>query len=277
MKKLLTLILLLTVQFTFGQTASKLNYGSNANAGHYVSLEGVKLYYEEYGKGTPLVLLHGNGGNIEFMTPQIEYFSKKYRVIAMDCRGRGKSELGKDSLTYMQMTKDLNALLNYLHIDSTYIIGRSDGGIIALLLGIYYPDKAIRIAAFGANLTPDSNALYDFQGIIDDRKHADDMLAKHDTTNNWYLIQQRNRLMEFQPHITVSDLQKIKCPVLILTCDRDMIKEEHSLFIYRNIPKSNLCIFNGETHGVTKLNPILFNTTVDKYFSEPYKGEEIRK
>src|SRR6478672_3883644 len=142
MKKLFTAIFLLMVQFTFGQIVSELDHDSNVNAGKYVSLEGVKLYYEEYGKGTPLVLIHGNGGNLEFMTPQIEYFSKKYRVIAMDCRGRGKSELGKDSLTYMQMTKDLNALLNYLHIDSTYIIGRSDGGIIALLFGIYYPDKA---------------------------------------------------------------------------------------------------------------------------------------
>ena len=123
----------------------------------------------------------------------------------------------------------------------------------------------------------EENALYDFEGIAVNRKHADEMLAKHDTTENWYLLQQRMRLMEFQPHITPADLKRIKCPVLILSCDRDMIKEDHSLFIYRNIPKSNLCIFNGETHWITKTNPTLFNTTVDKYFSKPYEGEEIRK
>jgi pimeloyl-ACP methyl ester carboxylesterase len=86
----------------------------------------------------------------------------------------------------------------------------------------------------------------------------------------------RNRLIEFQPHISASDLHKIKCPVLILSCDRDLIPEGHTLFIYRNIPRANLCIFPGENHYVTKNNPILFNSAVAKYFSEPFKGEELR-
>jgi pimeloyl-ACP methyl ester carboxylesterase len=276
-KKLLTFTLLLFPQFTFGQIASKFNYGSNAEAGHYATLNGIKIYYEEYGTGVPLVVLHGNGGNIAFMTPQIEYFAKKYRVIAMDCRGRGKSELGNDSLTYVQMMNDVNLLLDYLHIDSTYIIGRSDGAIIALLLGIYYPQRAIKIAAFGANLNPGHDAFYDDDEISKEREHAERMLAIHDTTENWYLIRQRYRLMEFQPSITPLDLQKIKCPVLVLACDRDMIREEHSLNIYRSIPKSNLCFFNGETHDISVTNPLLFNTTIEKYFSEPYKDNKARK
>jgi pimeloyl-ACP methyl ester carboxylesterase len=253
-------------------------YGNNKNAGNFIAVNGIKLYYETYGKGAPLVLIHGNGGNIAYMKPQIEYFSKNYKVIVVDCRGRGKSELGKDSLTYMQMTKDIIGLLNSLHLDSTYVIGRSDGGIIALLMAIYYPDKVKKVAAFGANLTPDTTALYSFsyKEVIRDRKHADEMIAKNDTSQNWYIIQQRNRLMEFQPHISAIDLHKIKCPVLILSCDRDLIPEEHTLFIYRNIPKANLCIFTGENHFVTKNNPVLFNSAVAKYFSEPFKGEELR-
>jgi hypothetical protein len=77
------------------------NYGNNLKVGKFLFINGVNLYYEVYGNGNPLVLLHGNGGNIEGMKYQIEYFSKNYRVIAMDCRGRGKSELGKDTLTYI--------------------------------------------------------------------------------------------------------------------------------------------------------------------------------
>ncbi len=83
--------------------------------------------------------------------------------------------------------------------------------------------------------------------------------------------------MEFQPHISADDLRRIQAPVLVLSCDRDVIKEEHTLFIYRNIPKGNLCIFPGETHWITGTNPSLFNSTVAKYFSDQYKGEEIRK
>jgi pimeloyl-ACP methyl ester carboxylesterase len=254
-------------------------YGNNSKAGNYAAINGIRLYYEMYGDGAPLVLIHGNGGNIAGMKEQIAYFSKRYKVIVPDCRGRGKTELGKDSLTYMQMTEDIASLLDHLHVDSSYIIGRSDGGIIALLMGIHFPTKVKKIAAFGANISPDTTAAYPFlfEGISKERIHAEEMIARKDTTQNWYLIQQRNRLMEFQPHISADDLRRIQSPVLILSCDRDLIKEEHTLFIYRNIPRCNLCIFPGETHWITNTNPTLFNSTVEKYFSEPYRGEEIRQ
>jgi pimeloyl-ACP methyl ester carboxylesterase len=253
-------------------------FGDNKEAGNFIDIDGVKIYFEIYGEGEPLVLIHGNGGNIAYMKPQIEYFKKKYKVIVMDCRGRGKSELGFDSLTYMQMTKDIVAILNFLNLDSTYVIGRSDGGIIALLLAINYPDKVQKVAAFAANLTPDTSALYPYfyDQVKSGRKQADEMIAIYDTSQDWKVLQQRNRLMEFQPQITASDLHRIKCPVLILSCDRDIIQEEHTLFIYRNISKANLCIFTGENHYITNNNPVLFNTTVDKYFNEVFKGEELR-
>jgi pimeloyl-ACP methyl ester carboxylesterase len=164
-------------------------------------------------------------------------------------------------------------------LDSAYLVGRSDGGIIALLLGIYFPEKVKKIAAFGANLCPDTTAGYPFliSQVHKDRIHAEEMIARNDTTKNWFLIKQLDRLMEFQPHISVTDLRKIKSPVLILSSDRDVIKEEHTLFIYQNIPKANLCIFPVETHWITIENPTLFNTTVQKFFSEPYRGNEIRK
>jgi pimeloyl-ACP methyl ester carboxylesterase len=253
-------------------------YGNNKATGNFLTVDGAKQYYEVYGQGEPLVLIHGNGGNIAYMKPQIEYFAKKYKVIVMDCRGRGKSELGKDSLTYTQMAKDIVAILNYLHLDSTYIVGRSDGGILALLLAIDYPQKVKKAVAFAANLTADTIGLYSFnyEELKRDRRHADEMIAKKDTTQNWKVIQQRNRMMEFQPSITARDLNKIKCPVLVMSTDRDIIPEEHTLFIYCNISKGNLCILTGENHYVTKNNPDLFNSIVAKYLVDNYKGEELR-
>jgi pimeloyl-ACP methyl ester carboxylesterase len=196
----------------------------------------------------------------------------------MDCRGRGKSDLGKDSLTYTQITKDIIGILDYLHLDSTFVVGRSDGGIIALLMAIYYPEKVKKAVSFAANLTPDNTALYPsfYNEVLIERIQADEMLAKKDTTQNWKVIQQRNRMMEFQPHISATDLQRIKCPVLVMSTDRDVIREEHTLFIYRNIAKANLCILIGENHYVTMNNPKLFNETVDKYLNVSFKGEEMR-
>ena len=280
-KFILTLFILAFIisKFVKAQTNPKaIDYGNNKKAGNYITINGAKQYFEIYGEGAPLVLIHGNGGNIAYMKPQIEYFTKKYMVIVMDCRGRGKSELGNDSLTYTQITKDIVGILDYLHLDSTNVVGRSDGGIIALLMGIYYPEKVKKAVAFAANLTSDNKALYPsfYSEVVKERKQADEMLAKKDTTQNWKIIQQRNRMMEFQPHISAMDLQKIKCPVLVMSTDRDIVREEHTVFIYRNIAKANLCILTGETHYVTKNNPDLFNTTVEKYLNEAFKGEELR-
>jgi pimeloyl-ACP methyl ester carboxylesterase len=275
---LLSMIFLLTISVNAQTDLKAIPYGNNKATGNYITIDGAKQYYEVYGQGEPLVLIHGNGGNIEYMKPQIEYFAKTYKVIVMDCRGRGKSELGKDSLTYTQMTKDIVGILNYLHLDSTYVVGRSDGGILALLLAINYPQKVKKAVAFAANLTADTIGLYSFyyEEVKRERRQADDMISKKDTTQNWEVIQQRNRMMEFQPNITVTDLNRIKCPVLVISTDRDIIPEEHTLFIYRNISKANLCILTGENHYVTKNNPDLFNSIVGKYLEDNYKGEELR-
>ncbi|MFZ7116601.1 MAG: alpha/beta fold hydrolase [Bacteroidota bacterium] len=277
--RLLFICILFSIAANAQTTVTEIPYGNNNVAGNYITLDGAKLYYEVYGKGEPLVLIHGNGGNIEYMKPQIEYFSKKYKVIVPDCRGRGKSELGNDSLTYAQMAKDISGILDHLKIDSAYIVGRSDGGILTLLLAIDFPKKVKKAVAFAANLSPDTIGLYPFsyEEIKTDRRNADEMLAKNDTTKNWKVIQQRNRMMEFQPHITKTDLGKIKCPVLVMTTDRDVIPEEHSLFIYRNIQKGNLCILTGEKHSVTKNNPELFNSVVAKYLTDEFKGDDLRR
>jgi pimeloyl-ACP methyl ester carboxylesterase len=256
----------------------KIPYGDNKEVGKYVTLNRAKHYYEVYGNGAPLLLIHGNSTPTKGWAPQIEYFSKKYKVYSIDCRGRGKSELGKDSLTYMQQAKDMAAFIREMKLDSVYIVGKSDGGIIAILLGIYYPEKIKKMVAFGANMEPDSNALYPntVMECHDERMKADKMLAKGDTTKNWLIEQQRYRMMEFQPHITAKDLQTINVPILVMSTDRDLIKEEHTFFIYKNIPKANLCILPNEKHGIAKLNPDLFNAIVDKYLSESYKGNEYR-
>src|SRR5215217_7872525 len=190
----------------------------------------------------PLLLIHGNVTGIKGWAAQIDYFAKKYKVYAIDCRGRGKSDLGADTLSYIQQAKDMAAFIASLKLEAVSIIGKSDGGIIAILMGIYFPAHIAKIVSFGANMQPDTTAMYaqPVAEIKRDRIKADKMLAAKDTTQNWYLIQQRNRMMEFQPHITARELHKIEVPVLVLSCDRDVIKEEHTFFIYRNIKNANL-------------------------------------
>jgi pimeloyl-ACP methyl ester carboxylesterase len=254
-------------------------YGDNKNAGKYISLNGVKHYYETYGEGKPLLLIHGNTTGIKGWAPQIEFFSKKYKVYAIDCRGRGKSDLGKDTLSYSQQAEDITAFIKLLKLESVSVIGKSDGGIIAIMMAIYHPEHLEKIVAFSANMQPDGLYPESVAEIKAERLNAEKMLAVKDTSKDWELERQKNRMMEFQPHITAEDLQKIKIPVLVISTDRDVIKEEHTLFIYKNIPKANLVFISGEGHRVPRQNPKLFNEAVDKFLSEPFKeyGDRFKK
>lgn len=248
-------------------------YGNNESVGKYVEMNGAKIYYEEYGKGEPLLLIHGNGSSIVRMGNQIDYFKTKYRVIIADNRGQGKSELKTDSLTYDQIAKDWDGLVNYLKLDSLSIIGWSDGGIVALKMGIKGKLKIKKIVAMGANLRPDSTAVHSWaiNNVMKEREIVESKIIEKDTTQNWNLQKQLLGLLGEQPNIPTSDLSKIKAQVLIIAGDEDIIRGDHSLEIYENIPKAQLCIMPGETHFAPASNPQLFNEIAYKFLSEPFK------
>jgi pimeloyl-ACP methyl ester carboxylesterase len=248
-------------------------YGNNESVGKYAEINGAKIYYEEYGEGEPLLLIHGNSGDIKSMGNQIDYFKSKYRVIIADNRGQGKSELKTDSLTYTQITKDWDGLVNHLKLDSINIIGWSDGGIVGLKMGVSGKSKIKKIVAMGANLRPDTTAVNSWapNSVKKRELKAKKMLAKGDTSKDWRLILQRYGLLLYQPNISHNDLKKIKSSVLIIAGDKDIIKNEHTVEIFENIPNAHLCIMPGETHFTPASNPALFNEIANKFISEPFK------
>ncbi|MFC5044305.1 alpha/beta fold hydrolase [Aquimarina hainanensis] len=247
-------------------------YGNNPIAGKYVTVNGAKIYYEEYGTGKPMFLIHGNGGSIKDMGNQIDYFKSKYRVIIADNRGHGKSELKTDSLTYTQIAHDWSELATKLRIDSLHIIGWSDGGIVSLLMGIYHPSKTKKIAAMGANLRPDTTAVYPWavNWVKDTRKLVAQKIKDKDSSQNWEQQRQQLGLLGDQPMISIASLQTISAPVLIIAGDKDIIREEHTVEMYQNIPNAHLCILPGETHFTPATDPDTFNKTVETFFNKPF-------
>ena len=112
------------------------------------------LYYEEFGDGFPLILLHGNGEDHMYFKYQIEYFSREYRVIAIDTRGHGRSPRGDGEFTLSRFADDLYMFMTAHGIEKTYILGFSDGGNIALIFALRYPDMVERLILNGANIDP---------------------------------------------------------------------------------------------------------------------------
>ena len=133
-----------------GQTKIAVKYGSNSAAGQTFTHDGVRLYYEVYGRGEPILIVHGNGDSIADLAAQIAFFRQRHKVIAMDSRDQGRSGDSTDKLTYEKMSDDLAALLDHLKIGQADVLGWSDGGTEALLLAIRHPAKVRKIAVMGA-------------------------------------------------------------------------------------------------------------------------------
>jgi pimeloyl-ACP methyl ester carboxylesterase len=251
---------------------SRVPYGANEQAGHTVTVNGIRLYYETYGKGRPLLLIHGNGGSIGGARCQIPYFSRSYRVIVTDSRAHGRTEDGTGPLTYEQMADDLAAMLRQTNTGPVDIIGQSDGAILGLLLAIHHPALVSKLVAFAPNLRPDNTALVDWflPSTIKARDDAEAMLAKGDRSQNWSRIKRQNQLMLDEPHIPVADLRRIEAPTLLMGSDEDAITLEHFIEMYRALPKGHLAILPGTTHVALVQKPELFNSTAERFLKEPF-------
>ena len=159
------------------------------------------------------------------------------------------------------MADDVNKVLQQLGIDSANVWGHSDGGIVGLLLAIHYPGKVKRLLATGANLRPDSTAvepgLFPLLNVMEQQVKADSIRYKQ-----FLLLVQ-------QPNIPLRDLQKIKSDVLIMAGDRDAIRVEHTMEIFKNIPGALLSILPGTTHFVYADRPQWFKEILYDFFDNP--------
>ncbi|WP_312286951.1 alpha/beta fold hydrolase [Chryseobacterium gleum] len=231
--------------------------------GKFMDVNGIKLYYEVYGEGEPVLLLHGNGQSISAFMNQKDTFAKKYKVIIVDCRERGKSTYDKTKeLTFDIQTEDLKLFLEKLNIKKTKILGWSDGGILALSMAMKYPQMVDKIACSGANIYP--------EGVKDDElKSMKEMLASLIKENkdhkNDILIDLLNLDLKY-PNWKYEDLNKIQCPSLIIAGDKDIIKTEHTVKIAESIPHGQLAIIPNSGHFVPEEKPELFNELVIDFF-----------
>ena len=250
-------------------SAAKVQYGSNAAAGHTFTHDGVKLYYEVYGSGEPLLIIHGNGGSIRDVRRQIAYFRTKYKVIAMDSRDQGKSGDSQGALTYEKMAGDLAALIDHVSVGPVNILGWSDGGIEALILGMKYPLKVKKIVAMAANLNPSSEALQP-EAISLLKQFITSMPADDKLSPEQRREFKAAKMALVEPNIDPKELEAIKAPTLVLASDHDLIRDEHTLEIYHHIPNSELEIFPGATHAIPFEDPKTFNAAVERFLSKPF-------
>lgn len=131
----------------------------------YIPTDSGELYCRISGSGKPLLLLHGNGEDHSVFQHQMTFFSQYYTVIAVDTRGHGQSNRGDTELTFEQFIRDVKAVLDYLNIKRTTIIGFSDGGNTALLFAERYPERVYALIVVGANVKAEGMSSYELQKV----------------------------------------------------------------------------------------------------------------
>jgi len=268
MKQPLRLFLVAIALAASSVQAKPVPYGNNPDAGKFYNVRGFKMYCEQYGTGMPLLMIHGNGGSIHAFARNIPYFAAKYRVVAADSRAQGKSKDPGPALTFEMMADDEAALLDMLHIKAAYVLGWSDGGIVALELAMRHPDKVIKLAATGANVQPDASAFA--PGLWDDEKRRyeadkDKIRTTDEERNEWKLFM----LDWTQPNIPFEALHAIGCPCLIICGDHDLISIGHTVKIFQNIPHAELWVVPSSGHATLIQHADEFNRTVNEFFLRP--------
>ena len=221
----------------------------------------IKLHYTESGQGYPLILLHGNSESGEVFVHQIEYFSKHYRVIAVDTRGHGKSPRGAAPFTIRQFADDLNDFMIEMKIDKAHLLGFSDGGNIGLVFAMKYPEKVDKLIVSGVNLDT-SGIKFVYQSVIELSYKFVRLMAKKSESakRNFEFL----GLMVNDPNIKIEDLRKIKAPTLVMAGTKDMVKEKHSQLIKNTIPNASLVIIEG-THFIPVKKHEVFNKEVKEF------------
>ena len=155
-----------------GATTAKVPYGNNPETGEYFDAGDAKLYYETYGKGEPILLLHGGVyGYISEFEYLIQRLAEKHQVICLATRGHGKSEIGKQPYSYTQRAQDAYKLLKHLNINKALVIGFSDGAYSGYKLAATYPQVVTRLVAMGAGDRPKDPARQQ-------AKYSEDALMK---------------------------------------------------------------------------------------------------
>ncbi len=199
----------------------------------YQEVNQIKIYYHKLGKGDPILLLHGNGESHKIFDKLSKILSEGFTVYAIDSRGHGESTPVKE-LNYLDMVEDIAEFIKCKDIQKPILYGFSDGGIIGLILAAKYPDMLSKLIISGANTNP--------QGVKKNYLRLFKLIY-------FFTRNPKFKLMVTQPDIKVEELNKIIIPTIVLAGSKDLIYEEHTREIAKEIPNSVLKILEGEDHG----------------------------
>jgi pimeloyl-ACP methyl ester carboxylesterase len=229
-------------------------------------VNGIRLWYAEFGRGTPVIMVHGGLANSNYWGLQVAALAPQYRVIVLDSRGHGRSTRTDSPIGYDLMSSDVLALMDYLHVQRAALIGWSDGAIVGLDIAIHHPERLTRLFAFAANSDPsgvkDVGKSPVFTAYIQRAAKEYVQLSPTPTQFNAFLADIEH-MWATEPHFTDDQLRGIKVPTWIVDGDHDeAIKRENTDHMAALIPGAGEVIFLRVSHFAFLQDPVMFNQSL---------------
>jgi pimeloyl-ACP methyl ester carboxylesterase len=236
-----------------------------AQSGH-IAVNGISLWYAEFGAGAPVILLHGGLANSDYWGNQVPALARRYRVIVMDSRGHGRSTRNDQPFGYDLMASDVLGLMDALKIRKAAIVGWSDGAIIGLDIAIHHPERLTKLFAFAANSDPSGVADIDQSAVFTayiaraEKEYEHLSPTPHDYKA---FLAEITKMWQTQPNFTAADLHAITVPTWIVDADHDeAIKRENTELMAREIPNAGLLLQPEVSHFSFLQDPRQFTTDV---------------
>lgn len=232
----------------------------------FAPVNGVKVWYAMFGRGEPVLLLHGGLANANYWGHQVRALQRRYQVIVMESRGHGRSSRDQEPYGYDLMASDVIALLDHLKIKKAAIVGWSDGAIIGLDIAMKHPERVSKLFAFAANSDPsgvaDIASSDVFNAYIARAGEEYKRLSPTPTDYNGF-VADITKMWESQPKWTATDLAAIRVPTWIVDGDHDeAIMRDNTAFMAANIPGAGLLIQPQVSHFSFLQDPEQFNDDV---------------
>ncbi|MEC8053895.1 MAG: alpha/beta hydrolase [Pseudomonadota bacterium] len=273
---------------------------------HITTDDGVRLYVEQSGEGTPIIFVHEFAGDHRSWEPQVRYFSRRYRCVTYSARGYDPSDVPSNVEAYSQdrARDDIRAVMDALDIETAHVVGLSMGGFATLHFGLHYPERALSlvVAGCGYGAEPDARAQFKSEAeTMADRILAEGMAAvgagyaegptrvqfQNKDLRGW--TEFRDQLCEHSTEgssLTMRGYQArrpslydlgeamtgLTVPTLIVNGDEDEPCLEVGLFMKRQIPAAGLLIMPKTGHTMNLEEPAAFNTSLDEFFHQVEAG-----
>ena len=249
-----------------------------APTGMYIEANGLEVYYEHSGEGEPLLLVHGGTATSQSWASHLPAFTEHFEVFTPDSRGHGRTDNPRGELAYHVMADDLASLIDALGLQRPLVLGYSDGGQIALELGLRYPGLARALVLGGTQFRFSEaylEAVRSLLGITEDEELDPEKLEREQPDWVAYLreahghvygpeywkayVKQIAALWLRPMRYTPEDIAAITDPVLLLAGDRDGVCTEESIELFSVLPNAELAVAPASDHGFIEAKAGLFD------------------